>query len=129
MLTVLIVLSIVAAAVGGYAYIVLVVQKTNVASAAVAKPQSLAVVSGWQWIVTKLDGWKTHVLAWISAAFGGLALIPADVANAWTGLPWAAVFDQKVAAYIAIVCGMLIPITHSFGLAKAALTPPADPQA
>jgi hypothetical protein len=39
-------------------------------------------------------------------------------------LPWASVVDEKTANLITLGCAVLIALTHTLGLNKAAKTPP-----
>ena len=88
--------------------------------AAVVQATTNPLSKAWVW----LSGWKTIIMGWIAAICGVFSAIPSDMISGWTSLPWASVFDQRLAAIITIVMGMLIPIVHSSGLAKAAVTPP-----
>ena len=102
----------------------------TVAGVAMNKDATVASTSGWfQWLDAKTQNWKTVMLAWV-AGFSQLAsYLTTDVISGWKDLPWAQVFDAKVANWITIVCAFLIPIVHSMGVAKAAVTPPVDPGA
>lgn len=79
------------------------------------------LATGWNWLVCKVRGWKTVILAGIAASAQLLSQI--DITSI-SGLPWGTVLDPKTAAYITIVCAVLIPLTHVVGYHRAAVTPP-----
>lgn len=117
-------------AVIGYFYVNVVRQQLRVAGTAMDKPSVVAQAQGFlATLDAHLINWKTVILAWIAGLVQAVQLIPTEALSSWQGLPWAQVVDAKVANWITIGCALLIPILHSRGVAKAALTPPADPGA
>ncbi len=107
--------------------------KSKMAETAIVlgKADIVAASSGFGKVWARLLGWKTNILAWIAVAVNGLAALPhlvgyidAGLLQEWQSLPWATIFDAKVAAYISFGIAAIIPLTHSFGLNQAAKTPP-----
>lgn len=79
--------------------------------------------TGFDYILSKLDGWKTIILAGISGGVQMLSLVdPVVIQN----LPWNQVVDPKTANVISFVCALLIPLTHASGKLNAAKITPQE---
>lgn len=114
-------------AVLGYFYVGVVRQPLKVASEAMGKPALVANAQGFfASLDAKLTNWKTVILAWIAGLSQVFSFLTTDVIQGWQQLPWANVFDAKVANWITIACALLIPVVHAQGIKKAALAPPID---
>lgn len=124
------IMAVIIVALIGFIYCSLIQQKIHLANTLIDKPALVANAQGiFAWIDAKLHGWKTVILAAIAGLAQVLGSLPADVTAGWKELPWASVVDAKLANWITIACALLIPLTHAYGLAKAAVTPPVDPGA
>lgn len=111
-------------------YVTVISKHLTVAGVATGKDATVASTSGWfAWLDAKTANWKTVILAWIAALAQVGSYLTSDVVAGWKDLPWASVFDAKVANWITFACAALIPILHAQGVAKAAVTPPVDPNA
>lgn len=128
--SVLVILGLLVAATAGFFYVRYVSGHLAIATDAIGKVNIVASADGlWAKIQAKLIGWKTIILAWIAGTVQLVAQLGPDVVSGWKDLPWAQVFDAKIANWITIGCAILIPLTHSLGLKQAALAPPVDPNA
>ena len=130
MFALLLILAILVAVTAGFFYVRYVSGHVTTATDAIGKANLVAAATTfWGKINAKLLGWKTIILAWIAGVVQLVAQLGPDVVSGWKDLPWAQVFDAKVANWITIVCAILIPLTHSLGMKQAALAPPVDPNA
>lgn len=114
---------------GAYAvYATIVKPKLAEASQILGKAQKLTVLGGLPWILAKVNGWKTPILAVVAGAAQMAQLIDADMLHEWQQLPWGSIFDARTANEISVACAFLIPITHSLGILSSAKTTPQPPQ-
>jgi hypothetical protein len=88
------------------------------------KQDELIHCTGCRWLAIKFDGWKTHILALIAGMAQLVNYIDETAVTSLGTVPWGNVFDTHVANLITTVCLFLIPVTHMYGLAKAARTEP-----
>jgi len=79
--------------------------------------------SGFEYILAKLDGWKTIILAGISGGMQMMSLVDPTVLQ---NLPWNQVVDPKTANIISFICALLIPLTHASGKLTAAKATPQE---
>lgn len=87
------------------------------------KNEAVQGKTGIEYILSKLDGWKTIILAGISGGLQMLSLIDPQVIQ---NLPWNQVVDPKTANVISFVCALLIPLTHASGKLNAAKVIPQE---
>jgi hypothetical protein len=107
------------------AYSLVIKPKLAEAAQVLGKSETVAVTDGWgAWIWAKIDGWKTIIVAFIGGLPQVIQLIPAEIITEWQQLPWGVVFEQSVANKISAACALLVAITHSAGILKAAKTAP-----
>lgn len=98
----------------------------TVTAQAIDKPALLDGLTGLTWLNTKLLGWKTVILGWIAAATQAVAFFLSSDLSPWKDLPWTLVFEQRIANYITFACAMLVPLTHTMGLSRAARAAPPE---
>jgi hypothetical protein len=114
-----------------YFYVKVIDSKMAETARVMGKAEIVAAASGFAKLWAIFEGWKTHILAATAAAANAFALTPQilgyfdeDLLREWQTLPWGSVVDEKTANLITLGCAALIALTHSFGLNKAARTPP-----
>jgi hypothetical protein len=112
-------------------YVKVIDSKMAETARVMGKAKTVAAASGFAKLWAILEGWKTHILAATAAFANAFALTPhiigyfdEDLLREWQMLPWASVVDEKTANLITLGCAVLIALTHTFGLNKAAKTPP-----
>ena len=100
------------------------------------KAATVAAATGASKFWALLEGWKTHILAWTTAAIAFLlqlsciigavlGYLDEDLLRAWQAAPWSSIVDAKIANWLTLGLALIIPITHSIGVNKAAKTVPA----
>lgn len=87
------------------------------------KSEQVQGKTGFEWILSKLEGWKTIVLAAISGGVQILSLVDPTVIQ---NLPWNQVVDPRTANIISFICALLIPLTHASGKLNAAKVIPQE---
>lgn len=116
---------LVAALSGIYAvYATVVKPKLDEAAQVLDKAYTLIGLEGWHWLWGKVSGWKTIILSVISGGMQLIQLIPAETLTDMQQFPWGSMFEPIVANRISLVCAILIPVTHAYGVLNAAKTPP-----
>ena len=98
------------------------------------KAAEVAAAKGIAKVWALVEGWKTTILAVIAFIVHLPGLIASllgyldeDLLRAWQSLPWTNVVDAKIANWITLAIAVLIPLTHSIGVNKAAKTVPVAP--
>lgn len=125
-------------ALGAYFYFHFINAKMAETAKVTGKAATVASATGLSRYWALIEGWKTHILAWAAAVVALLVQLPSiigavlgyldeDALRAWQAAPWANIVDAKVASWLTLGLALVIPITHSIGVNKAAKTVPMTP--